>query len=89
MAAIDKIYGSTEEYDEFRAWLEEHKPELLMCLCQRDGYRNNLSRPISNFPTWADKWLMANCPLKWVKDRIAEQYNLDAVERIQWERRKV
>lgn len=89
MAAVDKIYGTTEQYDALRDWLEENKPELLMCLYQRDGYKNNNSRPISNFPTWADKWLMANCPFVWVRDAIAEQYNLDAVEIVQWRRRKL
>jgi hypothetical protein len=88
MAAVDKIYGSTEQYDEFRLWLAENKPELMACLYARDGYKNNKSRPISNFPVWADKWLMANCPLGWVRDAIAEQYNLDFIERRRWEGRK-
>lgn len=88
MAAVDKIYGSTEEYDELRLWLAENHPKLMACLYARDGYKNNKSRPISNFPVWADKWLMANCPLQFVQDAIAEQYNLDAVEVIQWKRRK-
>lgn len=85
MAAIDKIYGSTQEYDEFYAWIEENNPKLLYHFYQRDGYLDNESRPITNFPTWADKWLMKHCPIKFVKDRIAEQYNLDYIERKQWE----
>ena len=77
MAAIDKIYGSTEEYDEFLAWIEENKPEYTQYFYQRDGYKNNISRPITNFPVRADRWLMrpGNCPIEWVKERIHEQYN--------------
>lgn len=75
MAAVDKIYGSTEEYDEFYTWVVDNNPELQMFFYQRDGYRNNKSRPITNFPTWADKWLMKNCPIEFVRERILEQYN--------------
>lgn len=75
MAAIDKIYGTTEQFDELYDWLEEHYQELLPCLYPRDGYTNDKDRPISNFPVYADKWLMANCPLDWVKEKILEQYN--------------
>ena len=32
--------------------------------------------PISNFPHAIDMWLLENCPLTWVTDRIKEQYNL-------------
>ena len=75
MAAIDKIYGSTEEYDEFFAWIEGNKPEYTQYFYQRDGYKNNISRPITNFPVRVDRWLMRNCPIRWVKDRIHEQYD--------------
>jgi hypothetical protein len=75
MAAIDKIYGSTQEYDEFYTWLREHEPEFTKHFYPRNGYKNNMSRPITNFPMYVDKWLMANCPIEWVKERILEQYN--------------
>ena len=75
MAAIDKIYGSTEEYDEFRTWMRRKKPEYLKYFYRRDDYRNHLSRPITNLPTHADRWLVKNCCLDWVVDRIKEQYN--------------
>lgn len=74
MAAIDKIYGTQEEHDEFRAWCEKYNPDLLKYFYLKDGYLDR-QRPITNFPTWADMWVWENCPIGWVKDRIREQYN--------------
>lgn len=45
------------------------------CLYGRNGY-NKEDRPISNFPEAIDKWLLKKCPIKWVTDRIKEQYNI-------------
>ena len=77
MAAIDKIYGTTEQYDEFLAWIKENKPEYTRYFYQRDHYENMQDRPITNFPVEADRWLMrsGNCPIRWVKDKIHEQYD--------------
>lgn len=75
MAYIDKIYGSTKQYDQFHAWVVENNPRLLKFFYPRNGYFDNEDRPITNFPTWADKWLMSNCTIKWVIERILEQYN--------------
>lgn len=77
MAAIDKIYGTTEQYDEFYAWCEANKPTLLKYFYDRDGYRKPYDRPITNFPVWVDKWLLSNCPLGWVVAAIKDQYGID------------
>lgn len=76
MAAIDKIYGDTAQYDELYGWVEENKPELLKFFYPRDGYILTSSRPITNFPEWADKWLMKNCPIRWVVSFIKDQYGI-------------
>ena len=81
MASIEKIYGSNEQYDEFRLWIEKNKREYLIYFYERGDYDEHSphgydkSRPITNFPERADRWLIANCPLAWVIDRINEQYN--------------
>ena len=75
MAAIDKIYGTTDQARELRSWLEQHYPEALGRLYPVDGY-DDADRPISNFLQEQDKWLLENCPLSWVVDRIKEQYGL-------------
>ena len=99
MAGIDKIYGSTEQYDEFYNWLLENEISMKCrigfnwdgrtdidifddilpseCLYQRGEYKSNPdARPISNFPEEVNKWLLKVCPLKWVTDRIKEQYGI-------------
>lgn len=75
MAAIDKIYGTEKEYDTFYEWAEKNRPDILKHFYPRDGC-NNYDRPITNFPVRVDKWLLKNCPIKFVIDRIREQYDL-------------
>lgn len=72
MAAIDKIYGTQAQYDEFHTWAKEHRPQILEYFYPRD-----YERPITNLPQNEDMWLLENCPLEWVVHRIKEQYDLD------------
>ena len=76
MAGIDKIYGTDTQYDEFHAWVKLNKPDALKYFYEARGYTDNVDRPITNFPEKIDKWLLKNCPLLWVTDRIKEQYGL-------------
>ena len=76
MAAIDKIYGTNQEYDEFHAWCAENKPDILKYFTPREAYRYEHNRSITNFPEWADKWLLKNCPISWVVARIKDQYGI-------------
>ena len=73
MAAIDKIYGTTEQYDELKNWLADHATWAMKYLYPRDGYINN-DRPISNFPVNIDIWLLKKCKIDWVINKIKEQY---------------
>ena len=70
MAAIDKIYGTPEQHRELTRWLESSRPDLQPFLYPEPVTMG----PISNFPTWADRWLLDNCPLEWVITRIRDQY---------------
>jgi hypothetical protein len=76
MAGIDKIYGTNAQYDEFYAWAKENMPGYLGCFYPRDGYEEE-HRPITNFPSNVDRWLLHTCPLRWVTDRIKEQYGME------------
>jgi len=77
MASIDKIYGTLEQYDEFHAWCLLHKPEALKRFYPRDGFKTPNDRPITNFSTEMDEWMWDNCPLAWVRARLAVQYGWD------------
>ena len=74
MAGIDKIYGSQAQYNELEEWLKANRPSALVHLYDKNAY-SPIDRPISNFPTSVDKWLLKHCPLRWVEERIKEQYN--------------
>lgn len=78
MAAIDKIYGTKEEHDEFRLWVKANKPSILKYFYAWEGewLTDDKHHPITNFPTNIDEWLLENCPLKWVTVRIGEQYSI-------------
>jgi hypothetical protein len=76
MAAIDKIYGSTKQYDEFKSWAEKNCPKWLKHFYPRDGYEDGYDRPITSLPEEADWWLLENCPIQFVTDRIKEQYDI-------------
>jgi hypothetical protein len=74
MAAIDKIYGNLQQYDQLHDWLKENKPDALGYLYMRDGWMPGEERPISNFTKQIDRWLIKNCPLDFVQMRLKEQY---------------
>ena len=75
MAGIDKIYGTQEQYNELAKWLNENNKKAVDGLYPKEGY-NEEDRPISNFSEKTDKWLLDNCPLTWVTDRVKWQYGI-------------
>ena len=79
MASIEKIYGTIEQHDEFSEWVKENKPELLKYFYQKEVQVPSPNIIITNLPEWADKWLLENCPIKWVTYRIKEQYCIESV----------
>lgn len=80
MAGIDKIYGTNEQYEEFKTWLEAKNPDATKYLYHgdyaSDPFFKDRDRPISNFPEKIDNWLLENCDIDWVVSRIKEQYGL-------------
>lgn len=81
MAAIDKIYGNAEQYFELYDWAKAHKPEIIEYMCDKEDWLNEwsdgLEHPISNFPSWVDYWLIANCPISFIVTYIKNQYGDD------------
>lgn len=76
MASIDKIYGNALEYQEFYAWCESNYNSLCEYFYEpREDLEEHEVRPLTNFPTDADVWLVKHCQIGWVLDRIREQYH--------------
>lgn len=76
MAAIDKIYGTYGEWIDFHSWVaNSERPQYCKYFYPTPSYCGGHRGPLTMFPLRADKWIYENCPLKWVKERIREQYN--------------
>ena len=75
MAAIDKIYGTKEDYDEFQKWCSKYYPKALEYFYGWDWTDNN-THPITNFPIEIDGFMLLVCDIAWVTDRIKAQYGL-------------
>lgn len=73
MAYIDKIYGTREQWNELHAFLSQTKPDWIKKYMYSEP---EVEGPLSNFSYGCDQWLLKNCPLEFVIDRIKEQYNL-------------
>jgi len=74
MAAIDKIYGTNEQYDEFYLWTKLHRPSMIGRFYPKNGYPPQ-DRPITNLSEEDDVWLLNNCNIDWVVARLKEQYD--------------
>ena len=76
MAGIDKIYGSNEQYDEFFDWCKNNYPDALNYFYGRDDYEPPDDRAICNFPMPMTWWMLENCPIQFVIDRVKFQLGL-------------
>ena len=76
MSAIEKIWGTHEQYRELRGWLEENKPEYLVHMGWPSSPNETGMRDasIALFPAEADQYLMDNYPNLWLIDQIIDQY---------------
>jgi hypothetical protein len=71
MAAIDKIYGTRKQWNRLHAFLFQTKIEYI----EKYMYTQpEVEGPIANFSKEANEWLWENCPLDFVRERLAEQY---------------
>ncbi len=73
MAAIDKIYGTADEWQQFRDWLEVNNSALIDYLYPKPKERG----VISSFPHSVDGWLILNCDLPFILEQIIDQYELE------------
>lgn len=85
MAAIDKTYtNSWEEYQSLVEWCKGKsftlkngdiiKPSNYIYDWKEENFDGVKLLPLWNTPTYLDIWLIRNCPLKFIQDRLKEQY---------------
>ena len=76
MAAIDKIYGTLEQRRELKRFIRRLRiPGYRKRALYRYFYPpSDAYGPLTNFPTWADRWLSRQAGLpEWVRERLREQ----------------
>lgn len=85
MAGIDKTYTrSWEEYQSLVKWCNGKsftlkngdviRPSRYIYEWDKENFDGEKSLPVWNTPTYLDIWLIRNCPLKFIQDRLKEQY---------------
>ncbi|MGN0966725.1 MAG: hypothetical protein ACI4OP_03925 [Candidatus Coprovivens sp.] len=90
MAAIDKIYiTSIEQYREYKRWCDSipyqhdsidnlwHPSEFIYSRTEREyilGLRYNKEISLCNNPVYVDVFLIRNCPIEFIQNRLKEQY---------------
>jgi hypothetical protein len=84
MASIDKTYAdSYKEYQEFKDWAKDK--EIVFNKKQKVRLSSYIyhweeadfidALPIMNTPTYVDIFLIKNCPLKFIQERMREVYD--------------
>ena len=80
MAAIDKIYGTRAQYDEFYQWCEVNVPEAIKHFNTRwtEEMKTdcNSTHAICNLPMELDGIILLSEPPDFVISQIIEQYDL-------------
>lgn len=84
MASIDKTYtDSYIDYKEFKDWADKQTITFSnggkVCIGDfvwdyKEEYFNNGKIPIMNTPTWLDIYLIQNCKIAFVLDRMKSFY---------------
>jgi hypothetical protein len=88
MASIDKTYtDSYKDYKEFKEWADAQKITFFdgLTICVGDWVWEYEERdfsdgevPIMNTPTWLDVYLIQNCKIKFVSDRMKSVYGKES-----------
>ena len=85
MASIDKTYtNSWEDYCSLVEWCKGKsfalkngdiiRPSNYIYKWDEENFDGKKELPIWNTPTYLDIWLIRNCPLAFIQDRLKEQY---------------
>ena len=85
MAGIDKTYTSSwEEYRSLVEWCKDKsfvlkngdvvRPSRYIYKWQKEDFDGEREIPVWNTPTYLDIWLIRNCPIEFIQERLKEQY---------------
>lgn len=77
MAAVDKLYGTSEQWIELHDWIMANCPQFEKYMnYYRPWDGGEGGHALSCFPEKADKFIWENCKIQWVIEQICQQYNI-------------
>ena len=84
MAAIDKIYGTDEQYLELKEFISVNIPQSLNELFKPEDVNtfDDETRPIGRLSLFTEQYILLKSDLEWAKEKILYAYNFKNVE--QW-----
>lgn len=92
MAGIDKTYtDSYKDYKEFKDWADKqtitffsgYKVYVGDCIYEpEEDYFTEDEIPVMNSATWLDAWLLQNCKVPFVIDRLNDVYSADSISKM-------
>lgn len=77
MAACDNLYGNREEWIELHDYLYDNNPKHLEYM-KRFPLKGEEDVRICYIAS-IQGWLIKNCPLKWVKDRLSGNFEVQTM----------
>lgn len=79
MAAVDKIYGTREQYQQLRDWMAGFDVALLEYIYSPCAIDRQVGPSIvlCNLPMHIDELLWIHCPLDFIRERLKEQYGVE------------
>ena len=77
MAACDNLYGNKKEWQEFHDFLAPIRPKWVKKYMRSQPQGDDEVR-ICYIPE-IQGWLIENCPLDWVKERLIENFDVQRI----------
>lgn len=91
MAGIDKTYATFQEYQEYKEWCKGKEIifptgakivlEHYLYNLEEEDWKDEEYLPIMNTPASLDIYLIQNCPLQFVQNRMKEVYSEESFEK--------
>ncbi len=78
MAACDNLYGNRKEWNELHAFLVQTKPEYIERYMRKQPEENEGEVRICYIAD-IQGWLIENCPLQWVKEKLEVNFNIQTM----------
>jgi len=77
MAACDNLYGNKKEWKELHDFLAKTNPKWIKLYMKNEPEGDEEERIC--YIADIQGWLMKNCPLEWVKERLEDNFSIQTL----------